>query len=117
METLKFEINGIETHCGTVIEGTHVTLDLLRAFVKEADRVKLADSDTENATYHEANEWVKLADSDTDKDAANGRFDRFEATLALDLTGVLSHLAPEGFYFGTHPDDGADFGWWRVEDE
>ena len=117
METLKFEVNDIETHCGTVIEGTHVALDLLRAFVKEANRVKLADNDPENAAYHEASEWVKLADSGTDKDAANGRFENLENDMVHDLMTELTMLAPDGIEFGAHPNDGADFGWWLTEDE
>jgi len=34
---------------------------------------------------------------------------------ALDY--YLESIAPDGCYFGTHPDDGALIGFWRAEDE
>ena len=36
------------------------------------------------------------------------------------MTGLLDYidynLAPEGYYFGTHPDDGSDFGVWEIKE-
>jgi hypothetical protein len=32
------------------------------------------------------------------------------------LFDILSGYAPEGFYFGAHPDDGAAFGFWECEE-
>lgn len=39
-----------------------------------------------------------------------------EAVYLLDiLLEILDSYAPEGYYFGAHPDDGSDFGYWSIE--
>ena len=37
------------------------------------------------------------------------------AALLENLFDILHEAAPEGCYFGAHPGDGSDFGWWRDE--
>ena len=32
------------------------------------------------------------------------------------LTDILNEHAPEGHYFGAHPGDGCDFGFWQIEE-
>lgn len=36
--------------------------------------------------------------------------------LIQDCIEYLNQIAPEGYYFGSHPGDGADFGYWQWED-
>ena len=44
--------------------------------------------------------------------------DSDEIGEALDyLMDDFSSLCPEGYYFGANPDDGACFGYWKIENE
>ena len=31
-----------------------------------------------------------------------------------DLIDTLNNYAPNGYYFGTHPGDGSDYGYWKI---
>lgn len=39
-----------------------------------------------------------------------------EPWLIEDLFDKLNDIAPDGFYFGAHPGDGSDYGFWECED-
>ena len=38
------------------------------------------------------------------------------AELLNELFDVLNEYAPEGYYFGAHPGNGSDFGFWQLEE-
>lgn len=55
-----------------------------------------------------------------------GRYLKFESLVKSgkfdeeDLESVwflLEEIAPEDCYFGSHPGDGSDFGFWKIEEE
>lgn len=57
---------------------------------------------------------VEQMEQDMDKD---GYFESEDTEFDLDyLFGLLEACAPDGFYFGAHPGDGADYGFWECEE-
>jgi len=52
-----------------------------------------------------------------------GLIEEFNATgqeykdyvLYEDIFDYLNEIAPEGYYFGSHPGDGSDYGFWECE--
>ena len=47
-----------------------------------------------------------------------GYYESETAQLDLDaLSSLLNDFAPEGYYWGAHPGDGADFGYWRSDED
>ena len=79
---------------GTVSHGTMLTSDLIPAFMAE-----LPASHKLRVEYDE--HGYNAADAD---DLLECLFDALDAQ------------APEGCYFGAHPGDGSDYGYWPVED-
>lgn len=51
--------------------------------------------------------WEELAD----------RCPEVAEEILEEFVAALEEMAPEGCYFGAHPGDGADFGFWEVEDD
>jgi hypothetical protein len=95
---------------GTVIHGTLRSQDLLRAFADEYKRVLPFNSF--NMTY-EAYACADDCDIDPEGELAQHDHDIIEG-----LINALDTIASrEGFYFGAHPGDGSDFGYWSVEED
>lgn len=110
---------------GTVSHGTLLTNDLVEAFADELEAmvVDLAGQGGEGTQdlLRDARDWLATT-------AENApllfRAVDWEATrreqgdeLVVALMDDLNEYAPDGFYFGAHPGDGSDFGWWPVEDD
>ena len=85
---------------GSVICGTMRTEDLIPVFLNLADELGLSvdtklQCDTLPDNYYES------------EDAHYDLEQLFDA---------LDSVAPEGCYFGSHPGDGSDYGFWPCED-
>lgn len=50
------------------------------------------------------------------KGLSDGEQEEIAYYLNESLFDLLNEIAPEGTYFGAHPGDGADFGFWEVEE-
>ena len=121
-----FYINGFGRVCGSVCSGTHRPEDLIKAFSDELAAVKTLTP----ALVSEARAWLAtaldwqttmwdampevqdLCDDELDNTWLNRGYE-----LVQDLQSALNWLASEGFYFGAHHGDGADFGWWSEHSE
>ena len=97
----------------TVIQGTLRTEDLVDAFTDEYERLGGKSSNVELFRSH-----LLLPEGEGGWDGKGYVYSR-EEELAYDLEALfelLSELAPDGTTFGSHPGDGADFGFWTYEE-
>lgn len=96
------------TTIGSVSSGTLRTEDLLNAFAGELERIlRVGDPSASQRLTHER--LIRDArDADPESDDAEELADR--------LITALDEYAPDCCYFGTHPGDGADFGYWISDD-
>ena len=85
---------------GTIIAGTMRAEDLIPAFFDALEQLDPSDAEALRVTYPH---W------DQDCEAAE--------YLLESLFDALNEHAPEGCVFGSHPGDGADFGFWEMEEE
>jgi len=89
---------------GTVSSGTLRAEDLIGSFADELEAISGHVGDNQYADLIEE----ARQDFDTIEDPDE---------LINVLADALNERAPEGYYFGAHPGDGADFGWWPVEED
>ena len=89
----------MKAQLGTVISGTMRPEDLIPAFLNLADELGI---------------FIGI---DRMENPPEGYYESEQAFDDLDyLFDLLDENAPEGCYFGAHPGDGADYGFWRCED-
>jgi hypothetical protein len=93
------------SNIGSVSTGTLRPEDLIPTFISELRRQKPL-ARRHRRLVREINARMNAEDYFTLEDAD---FDLEE------LTEALNEYAPPGFYFGSHPGDGADFGYWLSE--
>lgn len=93
---------------GSVSTATMRTQDLLTAFSDELETLG-------GATNSEG--IIRDARLAVEHLAAGGEDDESIAETLTMLFDALGEIAPEGCYFGAHPGDGADYGFWPCEDD
>ena len=90
----------VKPEMGTLISGTHCPEDLIPAFLTACDAY--------GATVPTPVRLAAELESFDDAEQAS-------ETVA-ELMDCLSAIAPFGCFFGSHPGDGADFGFWLTEE-
>jgi hypothetical protein len=93
---------------GTVISGTLKPDDLIPVFFQVLDEMHPIHAQEIWNEYHLELAWCW-------ETAKGPEPERIPELLEL-LTDALDNCAPEGCYFGAHPGDGSDFGFWPLED-
>jgi hypothetical protein len=102
---------------GTISHGTLRTEDLLSAFLSELEwqirRNGEYFSKPENFWRRDKLNTVVGECQDAFSDDGQSLIDEESACeLVSDLQDALQEFAPPYFYFGAHPGDGSDFGFW-----
>ena len=98
---------------GTISHGTLRTEDLLEAFAGE-----LQHHIARNAERWCSDEGRRERDRLMDLIGAAGEVDPDSEDAQEILEAIVDELqvfAPDGHYFGAHPGDGSDFGYWPIE--
>lgn len=104
------KINGHRVAEATVICGTLRNEDLIPAFCEEIRRLQTRTP----AIVFEAEDWVS-SKPESEPFGAGMTQDEIGAEIVNELIDHLDNMAPEGCYFGAHPGDGSDFGWWHAD--
>lgn len=96
---------------GTVSHGTMRPEDLIPTFVEEIRHI-LTDPDTDDLRV--LGTIDQLEKSTQEPDYFESESCQFDLDYLFDL---LNDYAPDGYYFGSHPGDGSDYGFWECEEE
>ncbi len=87
---------------GSISSGTLRAEDLIPAFAEELERC--VNGHPGNMTLVEEARAIEDYDSEEAQE------------ILCDLADALNEYAPDYGYFGSHPGDGADFGFWLYDD-
>ena len=81
----------------TISHGTMRPEDLIPKFLEVLEELNPKVSES-------AKRWNELA------------IEEAQSQFLSELFDLLNEEAPEGFYFGSHPGDGSDYGFWQMEE-
>ena len=99
---------------GTLIHATMRACDLIPAFLNAirdtAEYAQIMQS------INGAN-WNMCVITDAGASDTDERWDSEDISYFLNETlwDIMNSYAPEGYYFGSHPGDGSDYGYWTEE--
>jgi hypothetical protein len=103
---------------GTVIHGTMRPQDLIPAFLVVLHEMAKEDPTASAVEEQCAGYPLGFVPSYAMEDEDSEWWYSEEANSRLEeLFYILHNLAPEGYYFGSHPGDGSDYGFWEIEEE
>ena len=91
---------------GTIISGTMRNEDVIPAllsYAREDYKIPLGELDI-------LKEEVRSIEIREDWDS------EYASEVCLGLFDIITEYLPEGYYCGSHPGDGSDFGIWRHEE-
>ena len=99
---------------GTLIEGTTRHQDLIPAFLAELQRIDPVGYDSIVRDTYPIPGYVERSYNPPTHEwwYSDEAYD-----LLTRLFADLDNASPAGHYFGAHPGDGADFGYWPINDE
>jgi len=95
-------------HIGSISTGTLRTEDLLEAFAAELDSIRGTSKAHYQLVFDAQNRYY-LDDGRDEREEEAGE-------LVSELMDALNEFSPPFVYFGSHPGDGADFGYWPDAD-
>jgi len=107
----------VEDIQGTIVSGTMRNEDIIPelysylASMYPNDIVDMANSGTEYVeTLTALKKEISTIEIREDWDS------EYASEVCLGLFDAITEFIPEGYYCGSHPGDGSDFGIWRYED-
>lgn len=97
---------------GTIISGSHRLVDLVPAFLNVLEQLDADSAARIRAEYSDVLDAIDAHTGVLDVEVGEDGSHLVEA-----LFDALDDCAPDGMYFGAHPYDGADFGFWPIDDD
>lgn len=92
----------------SISHGTHRTVDLVESFIDA-----LVDLRHPKAKQYQKEAGALLEKVYEEGEEEEDALEQLDYLLHEDLYDALDELAPNGYYFGAHPGDGSDFGFWK----
>jgi hypothetical protein len=109
---------------GSISHGTMRDVDLLDSFSNALEYLAKKNNEVDYLTicvdarrYRDfLIEYEDMLWKDHHKKIRESIFETVSYIINEDLIGALNEFAPPYFYFGSHPGDGSDYGFWLSED-